>query len=193
MSDEHRAHGSTRGIPAADERGALRHALVALAAFVVAGVLAGALWPQLVDPVVVELTEMGLLTDEVSLGERFDTVGWYSLVGGGFGLVLGAVLTARGRAHEVVTVLSILAGAVLAAVLSAQLGTLLGPGDAEQALSGAAVGTTAEEQIELTTTAAYLSWPIAAMVGSAAVLWSRLGRRDAPGPAERTDPTDGLT
>lgn len=161
-----------------DGRAVTRDVLVVLATFVVAALVAGALWPQLVDPVVVEMTELGLLTDEVALGERFDTVGWYSLLGGGFGLLLGATLTARGRAHEVATLLAVLAGACLAAWLSARVGSWLGPGDAERALAGAAPGTTAEEKITLTTDAAYLTWPIAALFGAALVLWSRPGRRD---------------
>ena len=164
----------------------VKDVLVVLASFVVAGLVAGALWPQLVDPVVVEVTDLGLLTDEVALGERFDTVGWYSLLGGGFGLLLGAVLTARRRAHEVATLLAVLVGAGLAAWLSARVGTWLGPGDAERALAGAATGSTAEEQIRLTTDAAYLSWPIAAVFGATLVLWSRLGSRDAAEPDDRT-------
>ena len=165
-------------------RAVLKDVLVALAAFVVAAVVVGALWPQLVDPVVVEVTELGLLTDEVALGERFDTVGWYSLLGAGSGLLLGAILTARGRAHEVATLLAVLAGACLAAWLSARVGTWLGPGDAEQALAGAEPGSTAEERITLTTDAAYLTWPIAALLGSTLVLWSRPGGREPAGPVD---------
>lgn len=181
--------GSTRtgDRPAKDNGSRIKDVLVVLAAFVVAGLLAGALWPQLVDPVVVEVTEVGLLTDEVALGQRFDTVGWYSLLGGGFGLFVGALLTARSRAHEVATLLAVLVGAGLAAWLSARVGTALGPEDAARVLTGAAVGTTAEEQIELPTKAAYLSWPIAAMVGAAAVLWSRLGRSDTHESDESDD------
>lgn len=166
-------------------RRVVKDVLVVLAAFVVGALLAGALWPQLVDPVTVEVTELGLLTDEVALGERFDTVGWYSLLGSGFGLLLGAVLTARGRGHEVATLLAVVAGAGLAAWLSARVGSWLGPGDPERVLAGAAPGTTAEEQISLTTEAAYLTWPIAALLGAALVLWSRPGRQGPAVPDDR--------
>lgn len=161
----------------------VRDVAAALVAFLVAAVLVGVLWPQLVDPVVVEVADLGLLTDEVALGDRFDVVGWYSLLGGGFGLVLGVGLLARRQGHEVVTVLAVLAGAFLAAWLSAQLGTMLGPEDPDTVLAGAEVGATAEDRVVLTADVAYLVWPISSMVGAVVVLWSRPGRR----PEERSD------
>lgn len=162
----------------------VRDVAIALVAFLVAAVLVGVLWPQLVDPVVVERTDLGLLTDEVALGDRFDAVGWYSLLGGGFGLLLGVGLLARRQAHEVVAVLAVLAGAFLAAWLSAQLGTALGPEDPDKVLAGGEVGATAEEQVVLTADVAYLVWPISAMIGAVVVLWSRPGRRPEEQPQE---------
>jgi hypothetical protein len=161
----------------------VRDVAVTLVAFLVAAVLVGFLWPQLVDPVVVERADLGLLTDEVALADRFDTVGWYSLLGGGFGLVLGVGLLARRQAHEVVTVLAVLAGAFLAAWLSAQLGTAVGPEDPDKVLAGAEVGATAQERVVLTSDVAYLVWPISAMIGAVVVLWSRHGRGSEERPA----------
>jgi hypothetical protein len=160
----------------------VRDVAVALVAFLVAGVLVGVLWPQLVDPVVVERAELGMLTDEVALGDRFDAVGWYSLLGGGFALLLGIALLARRQINEVVTVLAVLAGACLAAWLSAQLGTALGPEDPDKVLAGAEIGATAEERVVLTADVAYLVWPISAMIGAVVVLWSRPGRRPQEEP-----------
>ena len=171
-------------------RTALKDVLVVLASFVVAALLAGALWPQLVDPVVVERAENGILTGEVALGDRFDTVGWYSLLAGACGLLLGAVLVARRHAHEVITLLAVLVGACLAAWLSARIGTWVGPDDPNQVLADAEVGATAEDRVVLTADVAYLVWPISAMIGSVVVLWSRPGRRteddDTEAVEERT-------
>lgn len=162
-----------RGI---EGRGVLKDVVVVLVSFLVAAVVVGVLWPQLVDPVEVVRDEAGLLTGEVALGERFDTVGWYSLLAGGAGLLLGALLAARCRTDEVVTLVAIVAGACLAAWLSAQVGTWVGPSDPEQVLADAKVGTTAPDQVVLTADVAYLVWPISALVGCATVLWSRPGR-----------------
>ena len=155
---------------------AVRDVAVTLFAFLVAAVVVGVVWSQLVDPVIVEQTELGLLSDEVALGDRFDTVGWYTLLGGGAGLLLGVALVARRQAHEVVTLLAVLAGACLAAWLSARVGTWVGPDDPEQVLAGAEVGATAEDRITLDADVAYLAWPIAAMIGATVVLWSRPAR-----------------
>ena len=160
--------------------------LVVLAAFAIAAVVVGLVWPQLVDPVVVERTEEGLLTDEVALGDRFDVVGWYALLSGGVGLLLGAVLAATRRGHEVVTLLAIVAGACLASWLSAQVGAWVGPDDPTEVLVDADIGATAEDRIRLTSDAAYLVWPISALIGSAVVLWSRPGR-------DETDAVDART
>lgn len=155
----------------------VKDVLIVLLAFLVAAVLAGALWPQLVDPVIVERAEQGVLTDEVALGDRFDNVGWYALLAGACGLLLGVVLVASRRDHEVVTLLAVLLGACLAAWLSARTGTWLGPDDPNPVLQDAEVGATAEDRVVLDTDVAYLVWPISAMVGSVVVLWSQASRR----------------
>ena len=152
---------------------ALRDVAVVLLAFLAGAVLVGLLWPQLVDPVVVTRAEDGLLTGEVALGDRFDTVGWYSLLSGGCALVLAVLLSLWRRGHEVVTLLAVLAGSCVAAWLSAQVGTWVGPDDPAQVLRDAEVGATAPDRVALAADVAYLVWPIAALVGSVVVLFSR--------------------
>jgi hypothetical protein len=139
-----------------------------------------------VDPVVVERTDAGLLTDEVALGDRFDVVGWYALLAGGVGLLLGVVLSATRRGHEVATLLTVVAGACLASWLSAQVGAWVGPADPTEVLANAENGATAEDRIRLTVDAAYLVWPISALIGSMVVLWSRPGQRETAADEART-------
>lgn len=171
-------------------RAMLVDALVTLGAFVLGGLVVGLLWPQVVDPVLVTRNEFGILSDEVALANQFDNDGWYTLLGGGCGLLLGVVLTAWRRTDELVTFLVVVAGAFVAAWLSARVGTALGPDDAEEVLARAAVGTTVPDQVVLSSDAAYLVWPIAAVAGALLVLWSPWGRRlldrgrEGPGPSE---------
>ncbi len=172
-----------------ERRAIAKDVLVVLGAFLVAAVVVGAVWPHLVNPVVVKRTDVGLLTDEVALADRFDNVGWYTLLGGGFGVVLGALLVARRRTNEVVTLLAVVAGAFLAAWLSARLGTWWGPADPNQVLAHAKVGTTADDQVVLDASAAYLVWPVAALVGAAVVLWST-PREPRPREASADQPAD---
>lgn len=159
--------------------------VVVLAAFLLAGVVAGLLWPRLVDPVIVSRTRLGLVTDEVGLARRFGNEGWYAVLGGTGGLTLGAVLTGWRRTHEVVTVLVVAAGALLAALVSARLGTWVGPDAPEQLLAGAGVGETAPAQVRLAAEAAYLVWPVAALLGSIMVLWAAPRTSSSEGPRAR--------
>jgi hypothetical protein len=179
--------GATHVAAPADRGAVIKDVLVVLVSFAVAAVLVGLIWPHLVDPVVVERTDAGLLTDEVALGDRFDVVGWYALLAAGAGLLLGAVLAATRRTHEVVTLLAVVACACLAAWLSAEVGSWVGPDDPNQVLADAEVGDTAEDRIVLTADVAYLVWPVAALIGSATVLWSRPGHRETTSAEGRGD------
>ena len=163
---------------------------VVVVAFLVAGVLTGVIWPQLVDPVIVTRDAAGISTGEVALAERFDNDGWYAVLAGGSGLVLGLVLTAWRRTHEVVTLLGVVAGAFLAAWVSAEVGTLVGPDDPERLLANAEVGATAHDLVTVSAEAAYFVWPIAAVVGAMIVLWSPPGHRllARDGRASEDDP-----
>lgn len=168
---------------------------VVLGLFAVAGVLAGVLWPRLVEPVTVVRLEVGTASDEVALAHQISQDGWYAVLAGVGGLVLGVACMAWRRTHEVVTLLGVLAGAGLAALLAARVGGFLGPSDPSDVLADATVGTTASAVLAVHAEGVFLVWPIAAVAGALVVLWSgpgeRLlgrGRRD-PDPAEG-DPDD---
>jgi MFS family permease len=151
--------------------------VVVLAAFLLVGALAGLVWPHLVDPVVVTRAPDGVASDEVALAERFDNDGWYMVLAGGCGLLLGLVLTIWRRTHEVVTLLAVVAGAFLAAWVMAGIGRLVGPEDPERVLADARVGTTASGVVTVTAEGAHYVWPIAAVIGALIVLWSPPGQR----------------
>jgi hypothetical protein len=154
-------------------RGAVvRDAAVVLVAFLVAGVVVGLVWPQLVDPVTVTRTEAGLATGEVALAHRFDQDAWYSLLGGGVALLLGVVLTLWRRAHETATLVVLVLGALLGAAVSSLVGTATGPEAAEVVLAEAEVGATAPDRVQVTADAAYLAWPLTAVLGAVVVLWA---------------------
>jgi hypothetical protein len=163
--------------PAREGQAMLADIAVVLGVFLVAGLLAGVLWPQLVDPAVVTRDETGLASDEVALAKRFGTDGWFTVLAAVGGLVLGVVLMAWRRTHEVVTLLVVVAGALLASLVCSQLGHLLGPEDPNLVLADAAVGATAPEMVRVTADAAYLVWPISALIGALLVLWSPPGEQ----------------
>ncbi len=149
---------------------------IVVVAFLVAGVVVGLVWPQVVEPVTVTRNELGLQTGEVALAHRFGQDAWYALLGGGAALLLGAALTLWRRAHEAATLGAIVVAALLAAWVSSVVGTATGPEAAEVVLADAEMGTSAPDQVQVTAEAAYLAWPLAAVLGAVLVLWAPSSR-----------------
>jgi uncharacterized membrane protein YeaQ/YmgE (transglycosylase-associated protein family) len=157
-----------------------RDALLTLATMALLGVVAGVLWSQLADPVVATRTAEGVSSGEVDLAKQVTSDGWFAAIGFVGCLVAGVVLMVWRRRDEVVTLVALVAGAVLAAWLCRQVGTLLGPDPAAQTLANAAVGKTAEDQLQVHTWVVYLTWPFGAVLGSLVVLLGLRGS-DRPG------------
>jgi hypothetical protein len=177
--------------PPVDRAAVVRDVVVVLGAFLVAGIVVGLVWPRLVDPVTVVRTEVGLSTGEVALARQFGQDAWYSLLGGGVALVLGVVLTWRRRAHEAVTLVAVALGALLAAGISSVIGTATGPEAAEVVLADAEVGATAPDQVRVTADAAYLAWPLAAVLGAVVVLWAPSAGGREPAARDQGHTGDG--
>ena len=154
----------------------LTDAVVVLGVFLLVAVAVGLVWPHLVGDVTVTRTQQGTVIGEADLGQRFDNDAWYVILAGVSGLVLGVVLTAWRRTDEVVTVLVVVAAALLAAWVSAKVGTWAGPEDPARVLADADVGATALDQVTVTSSAAYLVWPITATAGALLVLFRRPDR-----------------
>jgi hypothetical protein len=155
----------------------LADVLVVLAAALLLGLVTGVLWPQLVDPVTVTRTEAGLVRDEVALAEQFDAEGWYSVLAALGGFLLGIVMLAWRRTDEVVTLLAVVAGALVASWLSAEVGSALGPADPARVLADAGEGATADAALSLTTDAVQWVWPLFAVMGALVYLVSPLSER----------------
>jgi hypothetical protein len=166
-----RPRAVSRATPPA--RGLLGDAAVIVGALLALGVVAGLIWPHLVDPVQVVRTQTGLVSDEVALAHQFADDGWYVVLAAVAGAVAGAVLTVWRSRDPVATVLLLLAGAVLAAAVMAKVGTAVGPPDPTTVLADADPGATAAAQVEVHAFAAYLVWPIAVLFGATVVLWTR--------------------
>jgi hypothetical protein len=157
-----------------------------VAGVLVLGLVVGVVWPQLVEPALSQRTAQGISTSEVQLARIFSADGWFVVLGFlGSALLAGALLLRR-SAHEVVVLLILLAGTYLAGWQVAEpVGKALGPPDPVPVLTDAKVGTTAPVQVQLTSEADRLSWPLGAAVGALVVLLgvSRLDRRSPDGHA----------
>jgi hypothetical protein len=160
-----------------------RDALLILVTMALLGLVAGVLWSQLADPVVATRMPDGVISGEAELAKQVTSDGWFAAIGFVGCLLAGLVLTAWRRTDEVVTLVALVGGAVLAAWLCTQVGGLLGPDPAARTLAQAAVGKTAEDQLRVHTWVVYLTWPFGAVVGSLVVL---LGLPGSDRPAGRS-------
>lgn len=159
-----------------------RDLLLPLGAMVVLGVVAGVLWSQLADPVVATRTAEGIGSGEAALGKQVSADAWFAVIGLVGCALAGAGLMLRRGVDELVSLLALVAGSVLAAWLCVQVGQLLGPAPAAETLAKAAVGKTAEDQLQVHVWVAYLTWPFGAGVGALLVLLGSRGS-DRPQPS----------
>jgi len=150
--------------------GALRDVALILVVLCVAGVVAGVVWPQLVDPVTATRSAAGVGSPETELVKLVQADGWFAAIGFATCLVLALVLSLWRRHDEVVTLVTLVAGSLLAAWLCAFVGGVLGPDPAAEVLAQAGVGATAPDELVVSAKAAYLAWPLGAVVGSLFVL-----------------------
>jgi hypothetical protein len=130
----------------------------------------------------------GVTTSEVELGKQFNDDGWLIVLGAVAGLVLGLVLQAWRRTHEVVTLAVIAVAALLAALLAAWIAGATGPADPVGVLADAAEGARATMRVEIESRVAYLVWPLAAVVGAlVALLAPPSGAQGTKHPLEASD------
>jgi hypothetical protein len=175
--------------------GAGRDVLVVLGVFLLAGLLGGALWAQVVSPA--EFTKLagGGSMGEDQLGRQFGADGWFVVIGAVAGLLLGVVLTWWRSRDPVLTTLLLVVGGTVAAAAMAALGHRLGPGSTSQALAAARIGAKVPERLDVGTGAHtglhwatlpfYLSWPVGALAGAVLVLFRDVRSGDsASGEAE---------
>jgi LPXTG-motif cell wall-anchored protein len=111
--------------------------------------------------------------------------GMYVLVLAGLGLLAGAAVWLRRRSRGVVALASLAAGTLTAAVVTWQVGELLGPGPTDEQLAD--VGTTVTTGVELGAVAAVSVGPFVAvltyLVASSFSAHDDLGRDDDESPS----------
>ena len=156
-------------------RALLTDAAIVIGVLLLLAVLAGLLWPQLVDPVQFTRTRQGVVSGEVQIARQFDDDGWYVVLAAIIGAVAGGVLTWWRSRDPVATVLLLVLGAAAAAWVMALVGHAVGPPSPGPLLADARIGATAPDEVKVHALAAYLVWPIAVLFGAVAVLWASRG------------------
>jgi hypothetical protein len=157
--------------PPGSGRDLLRDLAWVVGYFVVAGIVAGLVWWQVVTPPYFIRTASGGVMDQAELGRRIQADGWFLTIGAVAGLVGGIVLI-RWRAHlPLVTVLVGSALSLLGGGIALALGKVLGRSDVNQLLKSAKVGAHVVDKLDVISPLVLLAWPIGFLIGAVAVLW----------------------
>jgi hypothetical protein len=147
----------------------VRDVAVVLVTFAVAGALGALLWHWWWAP-----APTGFVFKEkpyfVDPDVAFRSTGTYVVVSAAIGFLLGLVLTYLRDRDEVVTLISLVVGGLLAAAVMAVVGHLLGPDSATEAARHAADGDPVTADLRVQPGAAYVVFAGSALVGSLVVL-----------------------
>lgn len=150
--------------------------LLVLLAFAGAGAGAGWLWERWWTPtlgVVVDGTWVPgyrmegdqFVFDFPSLEGIFDGTAQYVVLGLAGGLVLGVLFALLGRRSEIVMLVAVLGGSLLAGFIAYRLGTHLGPIDPTMLEAGAEDATVLPAALTIEGSSPFIAWPLGALVG----------------------------
>jgi hypothetical protein len=154
--------------------------LVILALFVVVGVACGFLWEHIWSPPAGLAYQHKWVLDGDGLTADFSGTGLYALIGAAAGLVLGLVASLVLDRDEVVSLVTIMVGSVLAAYLMWVVGRALGPPDPHTVARTADDFDPIPADLRVHGKAALLAFPMGATLSAAAVFFLFPRRRDRP-------------
>lgn len=144
---------------------ALRDVLIVLVGFAAVGALAGVLWEQWWTPPSGVVVDHVWVPDDAGLRELFTGTGQYVVVALVAGLLAGSACAWFVDRVALLTLVTVLAGSVLAAWLMLQVGTSLAPPDPTLAARDAADGTALPGTLEVSGAGALASLPAGALTG----------------------------
>jgi hypothetical protein len=155
---------------------ALVQALAVVAVFAGVGALSGLLWYHLWDVPNGVVAGHQWYTSEAGLRDDFAGVGLYVAISAVAGLLLGALAAWLFDRSELVTLLAVIAGSVLAAYLMFRVGYHLSPPDPDHLARTAEDGTKLDGALRVDSWPPRGAFPFGAVLGLALVYSSTLGR-----------------
>lgn len=157
----------------------LRRFLVVVAVFAAAGALAGAIWEWIWTPPNGVVIEGKLLLDGDGLRNDFSGTALFVLVAAVTGLVVSVVVCVVLDRHELVTLLGVALGSVLATWLMLTVGEALGPPDPTALALAADDYDRIPDRLRVSGHSPWTAMPGGALIGLAAVFVG-LSRRQRP-------------
>lgn len=153
---------------ASDVRSAARDVAVVLAVSVLVGVALALLWHWWWAP-----APEGFVYQRAPFfgpDEEFRSTGTYVALAAPAGVLLGSVVTWLRDSDEVVTLVAVLVGSLLAGGVMLAVGHALGPDTATTVAAGLADGAAVDADLRVQPGPAWLAFPVGALVGCTVVL-----------------------
>lgn len=149
-----------------------------LTLFALGGLAAGVAWEAWWEPATGVVVDGELRFDIEGLGREFAAPATFAVVSLAAGLLLGVLAVLLAGRDELLTLAVVVAGAVLAAVVTWQTGERLGPPDPAPLIAAAADGDRVAEPLELGSPGLLALWPLGSLL-SAGLLFLLLPRPTA--------------
>lgn len=169
--------------------------LAVLVVFAAVGLGAGWLWAELFDPPVgVVQDQQWFYVDYDTIGRVFSGTALYAVIGVLAGLVLGVVAALVCRVSEMVTLVAVATGSVLAAYLAHQVGLARSPGNPYLLALVVPDGTELDGALRVSGNSPFVVWTIGSLIGLAVTYFLTAGVSAGVAEAERVDlsrPTHG--
>ena len=150
-----------------------------LLAMASAGAVAGVLWQWWWTPPSGYVVEHQWYPDGAGLRDDFAGAGLYVAVGAVTGLVVASLVAILLDRSELVALVAVVVGSVLAGWVMYRVGLALGPPDPARAAATAADGTTLPGKLTVAGRSPFLAFPIGSALGLLLVFFG-LTRRDRP-------------
>jgi hypothetical protein len=159
--------------------GPLRRVAGVTALCVVAGALAGVAWELAWTPPQGIALDGSFALTSAGLPDAFDGTALYAVLATATGLLLGVGVTLRSDGAELVTLLALAVGSLVAAPVMALVGSTLGPPDPDEAARDLPDYTLVQQALRVEGVGAYLALPSGALLGAGGVYLSLSRRRSA--------------
>ncbi len=172
-------------------RRAAAQATLCVVVFAAVGALGGVLWRHLWTPAHGVVQQHLWFPNPFDAGEQHDFNGdaLYFLVALGSGVVLGVVALVLMRGSELVTLLAVAIGSVVAGLVMWRVGLLGNPADPMQLAKHAADGTKLPSRLHLANAVPLIGYPLGALGTLAAVFLTTTGSGGGAVEEARLEPT----
>lgn len=164
-----------------DARLLVRRSVLVLLAFAVAGAAAGVVWEWVWTPPTGVVVKGEYILDGNGVRDSFSGTAWYVVLAVLTGLLLGVLVAVSLEGWELVTLVLVTMGSVLAAWLMFAVGTALDPPDPVVVAERSKDLSRVPDELSVSGASPHIAFPSGALLGLAVVYVGLAGRRRPAG------------